>query len=136
MLRSLPAVSRLVPAVLIALITATLLFKSLAYHRWHCDNGQCSIDDDKEPEDTRPLTRAEFRALEQKLRELQDDIQHLKHEPIQKQLTPEEQVWESRRTQCGEGVVRNIDYQHVSSIPTSIIASSSLRLTGLPERQS
>jgi len=116
MLRSLPSLSRLVPAVLIALVIATILFQSLSLKGGQCDeNGQCSAE-----ELNRPLTRTEFYALEQKVKQLEGDIEHLKHQEPQKQLAPEEQLWESRRTECGEGVVRNIDYQHVTLPPQSL----------------
>ena len=119
MLRSLPSVSRLVPAILIALITATILFKSLSLKGGPCDeNGQCSAE-----ELNRPLTRTEFYALEQKVKQLEGDIEHLKHQEPQKELTPEGQLWESRRTECGEGVVRNIDYQHVNAPCNPFISS-------------
>ena len=55
------------------------------------------------------------------LQDVQNDITQLKSQlerltvlpPIE--LTEEELAWEARRTECGEGVVRNIDYQHVTS---------------------
>jgi hypothetical protein len=83
MLRSLPSVSRLIPTLLLTLITTVIVYRSLS--------------------------------LEHRINVLSEDIDKLRKPELPKQLTPEELVWENRRTECGE-VVRNIDYQHVQSL--------------------
>jgi hypothetical protein len=112
MLRSLPPVSRLIFAILLTFITTIILFKSLSPSRSNqsafCnDSNQCSAE-----ELIRPLSRQEFVSLERKVNLLSQDIEALKQEPP-KQLTPDQIQWENKRSECGEGVVRNIDYQHV-----------------------
>ena len=113
MLRSLPPVSRLIPALLLTLITAIIVYRSLIPQRasqsGFCDeNGQCSAE-----ELIRPPSRQEFTSLEHRIQLLSEDIEKLRHQEPPKEPTQEELIWESRRTECGEGVVRNIDYQHV-----------------------
>ena len=114
MLRSLPSVSRLIPALLLTFITTIIIFKSLSSSRSNqldfCDaNGQCAANEEL----IRPPSRQEFMSLEYKIKLLSEDIEALKHREPPKELTPDQIIWESRRTECGEGVVRNIDYQHV-----------------------
>lgn len=111
MLRSLPPVSRLTLAILLTFITTIILVKSLSSRSNQsafCNDGnQCSAE-----ELIRPLSRQEFMSLERKVNLLSQDIEALKQEPP-KELTPDQIEWENKRSQCGEGVVRNIDYQHV-----------------------
>lgn len=113
MLRSLPPVSRIIPAILFTLIATILAYRSVFYYRSSafslCDeNGQCSAE-----EVTRPPSRQEFRSLEHRIQLLSEDIDKLRNQEPPKPPTQEELIWENRRKECGEGVVRNIDYQHV-----------------------
>ena len=115
MLRSLPSVSRLIPALLTAFMTVVIIFRSLSPSQSNqsplCnDSGRCSAVEEL----IKPPSRQEFASLERKINQLSEDIEALKHQEKPKELTPDQLLWESRRTQCGEGVVRNVDYQHVS----------------------
>jgi hypothetical protein len=115
MLHSLPSVSRLIPALLLTLIITVIVYRSLSRHSafqsGFCEvNGQCSADEEL----LRPPTRQELISLEHKIDVLSEDIDKLRKPEPPKPLTPE--VWENRRTECGEGVVRNIDYHHVHSL--------------------
>ena len=116
MLRS-PLNSRLLPAILVALITITILFKSISpsgsllSHGDTCDvNGQCDVSS----EGLKPPSRSELQTLNKQIKELKEDIDKLKTKPVPKVLTPEEKEREERRNECNENVIRNIDYQHVS----------------------
>jgi hypothetical protein len=115
MLRS-PLNSRLLPAILVAFITLTILFKSIspsssAGNGDMCDvNGQCDISS----ADMKPPPKSEIYTLQKQIQELKDDIEKLKTKPTPKVLTPEEKIWEERRKDCNDNVIRNIDYQHVS----------------------
>jgi hypothetical protein len=113
MLRSLPVISRLLPATLITLITTIILIKSAtrssAPQPATCDGGQCDLKDPL----VKPVSRQDLDSIQHTIQSLKDDIDALKVQPIPKELTPDEQLWESRRTECAEGVLRNIDYQHV-----------------------
>ena len=114
MRRSLPSLSRLFPALLLTFVSTAIILKSFSRsgHSGMCEGGnQCSIAE----EFTRPPSRQEFASLEHKIKLLSEDIEKLKQQepPPPKERTPEELKWESRRTECGEGVVRNIDYHHV-----------------------
>jgi len=124
MLRSLPPITRVIPALILTLITTILLYKFVfignrSSHFNGLDSQQCDVEgycDATANQDLlKPPTRQEFSSLEHRIKSLTDELAALKNEPP-KQLTPDEQSWEARRKECGEGVVRNIDYQHVFSL--------------------
>jgi hypothetical protein len=73
-------------------------------------DGNCDADDNL----VKPPSRQEFDNLRNTIQSLREDIDKLKTQEPPKVLTPDEQIWESRRTECGTGVLRNIDYQHVT----------------------
>jgi hypothetical protein len=126
MLRSLPSISRIISAIFLTVVITGIIYKSFLPRRHvrisvpeghlaHCnDNGYCDIIPQQEDLLKSP-SRQEFTNLELRIKHLNEEIEKLKHpEPI-KEPTPEEILWETRRSECGEGVVRNIDYQHVLS---------------------
>src|SRR5262249_30087126 len=124
MLRSLPPISRALPAAILILTTTCLLF--IAFSRFNHPSTsprhlspECDIDGHCNPDELllKPPSRQELHALEQKINNLEDELEKLKGQDLPKQVSEEEKLWESRRTQCGEGVVRNIDYQHVLPSP-------------------
>jgi hypothetical protein len=121
MLRSLPPIARVIPALFLTLITTILLYKFVfignrSSRFGGLDSQQCDTDghcDATANEDLlKPPTRQEFSSLEHRIKSLSDELAAIKKEPP-KELTPDEQRWEARRKECGDGVVRNIDYQHV-----------------------
>jgi hypothetical protein len=124
MLRSLPPIARVIPALVLTLITTILLYKFVfiggnrSSRFGGLDAQQCDTDghcDATANEDLlKPPTRQEFSSLEHRIKSLTDELAAIKNDPP-KELTPDEQRWEARRKECGEGVVRNIDYQHVFS---------------------
>jgi hypothetical protein len=123
MLRSLPSLSRFLPAILLTLIITIILYKSIfptgRHHHAFSSSDQCSPNDDNcDATDNliKPPSRQEFEILQHTLQSLKEDIEKLKVKEPPKILTPDEQLWESRRTECGDGVLRNIDYQHVLSL--------------------
>jgi len=125
MIRSLPS-SRIVPALLLCLVTFLILVRVL-FPTWEIDS-LSAFDDSKCDDDghcqadslVKAPTRQEFVELQHTLDGLKSEVDRLKQVPQQKEsgteLTPEQKLWESRRTECGEGVVRNIDYLHVPSL--------------------
>src|SRR5271170_6545838 len=124
MLRSLPPTARVIPALILTLITTILLYKFVfignrSSRFGGLDAQQCDTDghcDATANEDLlKPPTRQEFSSLEHRIKSLTDELNALKIQPP-KELTPNQQRWEALRTECGEGVVRNIDYQHVLSL--------------------
>jgi hypothetical protein len=118
MRRSLPSGMRVIPAFLITLLTTLFLYRLIfPSHRSsvHLLSDKCDVDGTCEADDKdikQPPTRSEFQALQNTVNSLRQDMESLKV-PRPKELTPDEQQWESRRTGCGHGVERNIDYQHV-----------------------
>jgi len=122
MLRSLPPISRVIPALILTLVTTILVYKfalsgTRSFPLGGLDAQQCDTDgrcDATANEDLlKPPTRQEFALLEHRIKTLSDQLDAIKSEPP-KELTPDEQRWEALRKECGDGVVRNIDYQHVS----------------------
>ena len=122
MLRSLPPITRVIPALILTLITTIAVYKFLgvslrSFHFGALDAQQCDADgycDAAANEDLlKPPSRQEFSSLEYRIKSLGNEIEALKRQPLAKELSLDEQRWEALRTQCGEGVVRNIDYQHV-----------------------
>lgn len=83
-----------------------------------CDiNGVCDIN---AADIMKPPSRSEILTLQNQLQELKEDIEKLKTKPTPKILTPEEKIWEDRRRECNDNVIRNIDYQHVPSLTMEI----------------
>ena len=124
MLRSFPSGSRIIPAFLLTFLTTLFLYR-LVFPSGassgllgvdQCDiDGNCQADHYRDL--SKPPTRQEFIALQKSLNSLKNDLETLKNTPPPKELTQDEKIWESKRTQCGTGVLRNIDYQHVLSNP-------------------
>jgi hypothetical protein len=121
MLRSLPPIARVIPALVLTLITTILLYKFVfignrssrfgGLDAQQCDSeGYCDATANEDL--LKPPTRQEFSSLEHRVKSVSDELAAIKKEPP-KELTPDEQRWEARRKECGDGVVRNIDYQHV-----------------------
>lgn len=124
MLRSLPPISRVIPTLILTLITTSLVYKfavigTRPFRLGGLDAQQCDTQghcDATANEDLlKPPTRQEFSSLEHRVKSLTDELNAIKTQPP-KELTPDQQRWEALRTECGEGVVRNIDYQHVLSL--------------------
>lgn len=124
MLRSLPSGSRIIPAFLLTFLTTLFLYRlvftsgasSGLLSADQCDiDGNCQTDHYKNL--NKPPTRQEFIALQNSLNSLKNDLETLRNTPPPKELTQDEKIWESKRTQCSTGVLRNIDYQHVPSNP-------------------
>ena len=117
MLRSLPSRSRIVWGIVIAIVLIICFYEQglpllRSSRQPPCDDDICPILPHEEV--LNPPTRQEFVALELQLKRLSEELDRLKNiEPPKKELTPEEQEWESRRTQCVKSVERNIDYIHV-----------------------
>ena len=122
MIRSLPS-SRIVPALLLCIVTFLILVRVL-FPAWEInslsafDDTKCDADGHCEPDSlVKAPTRQEFVELQHTLEQLKSEVDKLKEVPHQKEpekeLTPDQKLWESRRTECGEGVLRNIDYLHV-----------------------
>ena len=137
MLRSLPPIARVIPALILTLITTILLYKFVfignrSSRFGGLDAQQCDTDghcDAIANEDLlKPPTRQEFSLLEHRIKSLTDELEAIKKEPA-KELSPDEQRWEARRKECGDGVVRNIDYQHVLSLLEVVLLTSRVSIT-------
>jgi hypothetical protein len=122
MLRSLPSVSRTIPALILILAATSLIaYKTLlipyqsAIHSRCDDTELCEAVSDEEI--IRPPSRQEFTSLEYKIQQLSEEVEKLRGPGSRNDNDLHDRLWESRRTQCGEGVVRNIDYQHVHTHP-------------------
>lgn len=119
MLRSLLSVTRVIPLLLITLIATIIIYPYMTPrqplfpgHSANChDNGYCDVTPDKDL--NQPPSRQEFASLEHKIKLLTQELEKMKHKEPPKVLTPDEKIWEARRTECGDGVIRNIDYHHV-----------------------
>jgi hypothetical protein len=59
------------------------------------------------------VSRQDLDDLRKTIQSLKDDLDSLKVQDKPKEPSPDQQLWESRRTECGDNVIRNIDYQHV-----------------------
>lgn len=115
MLRSLPPGRRIIPATLFAIFITVLLYKvrfSKTPSSVLLSPNQCDLDGNCETDLTRPPSRAEFHALQETVNSIKKELEDQKYAPPEI-LTPDELLWESRREECGKGVERNIDYQHV-----------------------
>src|SRR5579862_640948 len=125
MLRILPSGTRIIPAFLITFLTTFFLYKLLSSSSAPLlhSSDQCDIDGNCEAPTAKdllkPPTRAELQSLRESLNLLKQDMEALKRPPP-KELTPDELQWEARRKECGDGVIRNIDYQHVPHLQSKI----------------
>jgi hypothetical protein len=117
MLRSLPSRTRVL--AVLTLVTTFIFFRTL-WRYTTCSNGQCAPVNRL----VKPVSREDLQDLQNDITQLKSELEHLTGAPP-KELTEEELAWESRRTKCGEGVVRNIDYHHVPPIPPNLISRAS-----------
>ena len=124
MLRSLPPISRVIPAVILTLITTILVCKfavigTRPFRLGGLDAQQCDTQgycDATSNEDLlKPPTRQEFSSLEHRIKSLTDELNAIKIQPP-KELTPDQQRWEALYAQNVERDRWEYDYQHVLSL--------------------
>jgi hypothetical protein len=113
------SLTRVIAALLLILIVTIIVYAYLTPrqpllpdHSDNCDdNGYCEVTPNEDF--SRPPSRQEFMFLEIQVKLLTDQLKNLKQNKPPKELVAEERIWEARRTECSESVVRNIDYIHV-----------------------